>query len=288
VVAPPFEYLRVDSYQSTVDTLVRYGGGAKILAGGQSLMPLLNQRLLRPTALIDIGETDDRGPSLHGGTLHLPGLTRQRALVESPVVRRHCPLLTAAAGYIGNIRVRTRGTVAGSLAHAGPAAELGVASLALGARVSLLGPAGERVEAAEDFFLGQGTTACAHDEVITGVTIPLAPRSGWSFLETALRAQDAAVVAVAALIDIRAGDDRVAGVRLALGGVADRPVLLLPALAGSIVDDALLRDVAAAVAECVSAYSDVRASAAYRKRLVAVLTRRALRQAFDRAKGIEQ
>jgi CO/xanthine dehydrogenase FAD-binding subunit len=287
MVAPPFEYVRVDSYQSAVDTLVWHGAGAKILAGGQSLMPLLNQRRLRPTALIDIGETDDRGPSSRDGTLHLPGLTRQRALVESHLVRRHCPLL-AAAGHIGNIRVRTRGTVAGSLAHAAPAAELGVASLALGARVSILGPSGERVVAAEDFFLGQGTTACTRDEVITDVTIPPATHGGWSFLETSLRAQDAAVVAVAALIDVRPGDDRVADVRLALGGVADRPVLVLPALAGSTVDDALVRDLAAAVAESVSPYSDVRASAAYRKRLVAVLTRRALRQAFDRARGIEQ
>jgi carbon-monoxide dehydrogenase medium subunit len=278
----------MDSYQSTVDTLVRYGAGAKILAGGQSLLPLLNQRRLRPTALVDIGETDDRSPSLRNGTLHLPGLTRQRALVESPVVRRHCPLLSAAAAHIGNIRVRTRGTVAGSLAHAAPAAELGVAALALGARMSLLGPAGERVVTAEDFFLGQGTTACAHDEVITDVTIPLAPRCGWSFLETSLRAQDSAVVAVAALIDVRPGDDRVADVRLALGGAADRPVLVLPGLAGSTVEDVLARDLAAAVAESVSPYSDVRASAAYRKRLVAVLTRRALRQAFDRAKGIGQ
>jgi carbon-monoxide dehydrogenase medium subunit len=277
----------MDSYQSTVDTLVRYGAGAKILAGGQSLLPLLNQRRLRPTALVDIGATDDRSPSLRNGTLHLPGLTRQRALIESPVVRRHCPLLTAAAAHIGNIRVRTRGTVAGSLAHAAPAAELGVASLALGARVSLLGPAGERVVTAEDFFLGQGTTACAPDEVITDITIPLAPRCGWSFLETSLRAQDSAVVAVAALIDVRPGDDRVGDVRLAVGGAADRPVLVLPALAGSTVDDAAVRDLAAAVAESVSPCSDVRASAAYRKRLVAVLTRRALRQAFDRGKGIE-
>jgi CO/xanthine dehydrogenase FAD-binding subunit len=286
VVASPFEYLRADSYQSAVHALARYGAGAKILAGGQSLVPLLSQRHLRPAALIDIGEADDRGPSSSDGTLHLPGLTRQRALAESPVVRQNCPLLAVAAEYIGNIRVRTRGTLAGSLAHALPAAELCVASLALGGRVSLLGPAGGRVVPAEDFFAGQGTTACAPDEVITDVTIPPAPRSGWSFLETSLRAQDSAVVAVAALIRLRPGEDRVADVRLALGGVADRPVLVLPALSGATVDDALARELAATVAASVSPPTDARASAAYRKRLLAVLARRALRQAFDRARGI--
>jgi CO/xanthine dehydrogenase FAD-binding subunit len=288
VVSVPFEYIRVVSYDEAVQALCDHDEDAKLLAGGQSLVPMLNLRLVRPTVLIDINAADTREPYLDSGRLVLPALTRHAQLLAHPAVRRAAPLLSAAARYIGNVRVRNRGTLGGSLAHADPTGELACAALALDASVVVRGPHGEREIAMADLFDGYLSTRLEQEDVITGVHVPVGRRAlGWSFQEVARRASDFAVVAAAACVEVDPGHGAVRHARVGLAGVADRVVLAEPAAVGSIVGtvptDAALAEVARTVAEATSPESDVHASGAYRRRLVAVLTRRALAEAIGRA-----
>ncbi len=290
MVAVAFDYLAVGSYTEAVARLGEYGDEAKIIAGGQSLLPLLNLRLARPAGLIDINAADQRQPAAEDGLLRLPALTRHRVLLEHPLVRRHCPLLAGAVRHVGNVRVRNRGTVGGSLAHADPTSEIGSCALALGAQVVARGPGGERVIAAAHLFVTYLTTALAEAEVITDVVVPVAgPRQGWAFHEMVRRTSDFAIVGVAAWLELPTGSDAVSAVRVALAGVADRVVLVPPdlvsPLVGSVPGDAEFASAAAAIAGSVDPGSDVHASAGYRRRLTEVLTARALREAYHRAQG---
>ena len=192
---------------------------------------MLNLRLAHPELLIDINAADDRQPSVAGGMLALPALTRHRVLLEHDLVRRHCPLLAAAVGHVGNVRVRNRGTVGGSLAHADPTSEIGSCALATGAQVIARGPGGERTVPASELFVSYWTTALAESEIITDVLIPAArPRQGWSFQEMVRRTSDFAIVAVAALVELDERADTIAAARVALAGVADRVMLADPEL----------------------------------------------------------
>jgi aerobic carbon-monoxide dehydrogenase medium subunit len=293
MVAPAFEYVAAGSYDEAVRLLAENGEEAKILAGGQSLMPMLNLRLAHPGLLIDINPADPRPPSvaLHnsGGLLRLPALTRHRVLLEHDLVRQHCPLLADAVRHVGNVRVRNRGTIGGSLAHADPTSEIGCCALATGARVVVHGPAedgpSDRVVPVSELFAGYWTTTLADAEIITDVLIPVArPRQGWSFHEMVRRTSDFAIVAVAATVDLAERANVIAAARVALAGVADRVVLADPELAGATADEDL--DAAAArVAERLEPADDVHASGEYRRRLARVLTARALRQARARAAG---
>jgi len=285
MVAPAFEYAAAGSYDEAVRLLAagnKAGGEeAKILAGGQSLMPMLNLRLAHPGLLIDINPADQRGPSVTDSTLRLPALTRHRVLLEHDLIRQHCPLLADAIRYVGNVRVRNRGTIAGSLAHADPTSEIGCCALATGARVVALGPAGERTVPASDLFAGYWSTTLEPEEIITDVLIPAArPRQGWSFQEMVRRTSDFAIVAVAVIFNLaeRSGDP--ASATVALAGVADRVVLADPQL---LTDDP--EESAARIAESLDPADDVHASGAYRRRLARVLTARALREASARAAG---
>jgi aerobic carbon-monoxide dehydrogenase medium subunit len=289
MVAAPFEYMSVDSYEDAVAALSEHDEDAKLLAGGQSLVPMLNLRLARPTLLIDINGADAREPFLDSGRLVLPALTRHAQLLADPAVRCNAPLLSAAARYVGNVRVRNRGTIGGSLAHADPTGELSCAALALDATAAVRGRRGEREIGVEDLFVGYLSTRLEQDEVISELRVPLRrPASGWSFHEVARRASDFAVVAAAASVEVDPGSGTVRRARVGLAGVADRVVLADPAAVASIVgtvpSDADLAAVAAAVAEATSPDSDVHASGGYRKRLAAVLTRRALAEAIGRAR----
>ena len=215
--------------------LAETGDDAKILAGGQSLMPMLNLRLAHPELIIDINAADDRQPSVAGGMLRLPALTRHRVLLEHDLVRRHCPLLAAAVWHVGNVRVRNRGTIGGSLAHADPTSEIGCCALATGAQVVVRGPRGDRTVPASELFAGYWSTTLASAEIITDVLIPAArPHQGWSFHEMVRRTSDFAIVAVAVTVDLaeRTGDP--AAARVALAGVADRVVLAGPQLLTAI------------------------------------------------------
>jgi aerobic carbon-monoxide dehydrogenase medium subunit len=292
MVAPVFEYVAAGSYDEAVRLLAAgaaRGDEAKILAGGQSLMPMLNLRLAHPELLIDINPADRREPSVEvhnsRGLLRLPALTRHRVLLEHDLVRWHCPLLADAVRHVGNVRVRNRGTIGGSLAHADHTSELGCCALATGAQVVVRGPNGERTVPVGELFAGYWTTTLAPAEIITDVLIPVArPRQGWSFHEMVRRTSDFAIVAVAVTVNLAERSNVIAAATVALAGVADRVVLADPELAGATADEDL--DAAAArIAERLEPPDDVHASGEYRQRLARVLTARALRQARARAAG---
>jgi len=279
MVAPAFEYIAAGSYDEAVRLLAENGEEAKILAGGQSLMPMLNLRLAHPGLLIDINPADQRPLTLENEILLLPALTRHRVLLEDPTVRQHCPLLAEAVRHVGNVRVRNRGTIAGSLAHADPTSEIGCCALATGARILARGPDGERTVPASDLFAGYWSTTLDPDQIITDVLIPAArPRQGWSFQEMVRRTSDFAIVAVAVIFNLAERSGAPASATVALAGVADRVVLA----DSELVDDDP-EQTAARIADTLDPPDDVHASGAYRRRLVRVLTARALREASARA-----
>jgi aerobic carbon-monoxide dehydrogenase medium subunit len=286
MVAPAFEYVAAASYDDAVHLLASSaadGGEAKILAGGQSLMPMLNLRLAHPDLLIDLNPADQRPPSLDGNNLRLPALTRHRVLLEHDLVRQHCPLLADAIRYVGNVRVRNRGTIGGSLAHADHTSEIACCALAAGARVVARGPAEDgyrdRTVPASDLFAGYWTTTLHPAEIITDVLIPVArPRQGWSFQEMVRRTSDFAIVAVAAIVNLAERTGAIASATVALAGVADRVVLADPQLLTGDPDET-----AARIADTLDPPDDVHASGEYRRRMARVLTARALREASARA-----
>jgi aerobic carbon-monoxide dehydrogenase medium subunit len=289
MVAAPFGYQRVTSFQEAALALRERGEDAKVLAGGQSLVPMLNLRIARPAWLIDINPVGAGPIEDQGGRLRVPALTRHRAIEAAEVVRRRCPILAAAAGRVGNVRTRTRGTVGGSLAHADPAAELPCVAVALGAEVTVQGPDGARDLAVDDLLVSYLTTTLAPDEVVTEVRVPtLGPRAGWSFQELCRRSSDWMVVGVAAVVELDA-DGQVAGASVAFGGVAERPwpvpaEVLADLLGGPPAEERLAR-VADGAADLLDPDDDVHASGAYRRRMAAVLGRRALAEATARARG---
>jgi carbon-monoxide dehydrogenase medium subunit len=282
MVAPAFDYVAAGSYEEAVRLLAASAERdqeAKILAGGQSLMPMLNLRLAHPELLIDINPADQRQPSITREMLRLPALTRHRVLLEHDLVRQHCPLLADAIRYVGNVRVRNRGTIAGSLAHADPTSEIGCCALAAGARVVARGPHGERTVLASDLFAGYWSTTLDPAEIITDVLIPAArPRQGWSFQEMVRRTSDFAIVAVGVIFNMAERSGEPASATVALAGVADRVVLADPELLNDDPDESAVR-----IAESLDPPDDVHASGAYRRRVARVLTARALRQASARA-----
>jgi CO/xanthine dehydrogenase FAD-binding subunit len=211
--------------------------------------------------------------------LRLPALTRHRLLLEHDLVRQHCPLLAEAIRYVGNVRVRNRGTIGGSLAHADPTSEIGCCALAAGARVVVRGPRGERTVPVSDLFAGYWSTTLDPAEIITDVLIPAArPRQGWSFQEMVRRTSDFAIVAVSVIFNLAERTGEPASATVALAGVADRVVLADPELLDDDPDES-----AARVADSLDPPDDVHASGAYRRRLARVLTARALREASARA-----
>jgi len=283
-----FEYQVADCWDEAVELLTLWAGEAKILAGGQSLVPMMNLRLTAPGALIDISRIRSDGPYLDGDDLVIPAMTRHADVLGSPLVRQHCPLLTRAVSLVGNVRVRNRGTFGGSLAHADPTGEIPCSVLAAGGRITLQGPRGTRVVSAGDFFVTYLTTAAEPDEVLTEARIPLrGPNTRWSFEEQVRRFSDFATVEVAVAADLAADGHTVDRLDVVLGGVADRPLsldrdMLAPLVGVSAGTDAVRR-VAEAAAQGIDPESDVHASADYRRRLTRVLTERALTRALEPA-----
>jgi carbon-monoxide dehydrogenase medium subunit len=287
MVAAPFDYVSVSRYEEAVAALVEHGDEAKLIAGGQSLVPMMNLRLVRPSVLVDLNAIPSRPIASEGRTLTLPGLTRHRSLLEDPVVSRHCPLLAEATRHVGNIRVRSRGTIGGSLAHGDPTSEIGASAVVLDAQIVVQGPGGLRRIPVRQLFVSYLTTTLDPTEVITEVVVPAAPpRAGWGFAEMVRRSSDLAIVAVATQVALEQEADIVASVDVALAGVSDKVLLVEPALTapllGATGGDAVLATVGAAIAESLSPDSDVHASGDYRRRLVEVLTRRALGDALAR------
>jgi aerobic carbon-monoxide dehydrogenase medium subunit len=283
---PPFAYFRPDSAEEAVALLASHGDDAKILAGGQSLVPLLNFRMLRPGVLIDINRVS--GLDLvagHGDGLRIGALNRHHALEMSPLVRQRFPLIAAAMGHVAHLAIRNRGTIGGSLAHADPAAELPMLALLLDAEIHTQSAAGAGCQPADGFFAAPLTTTLAADEIVTEIVLPaLPPHTGWGFEEFARRHGDFAIAAAAATMTLSAG--RVAVARLAVAGVGPTPLRLRAveaALSGHAPAPALLAEAARQLRDFVEPNTDLHASADFRRHLAVALSERALTAAWRRA-----
>lgn len=283
----PFTYAAPATVEEALALLAEYGEAAKLLAGGQSLMPLMNLRLARPQYVIDLNRITGLDYIREAdGALTVGAMTRQRSLERTALVQQHYPLLHEAVRHIGHVAIRNRGTVGGSIAHADPAAELPAVLLAYGGGVQVQGPRGTRQIAADELFLTYLTTALEPEEILTEVRFPGWPDgTGWCFMEESRRHGDFAMVGVAVLLTLDSAR-QCSRVAVALCGVGDRPhkVAAAPALLrGHPVDEARIREVAQAVAAEIEPEGDLHASAAFRRHLSTVLTQRALRQAAARA-----
>lgn len=283
---PPFDYYAPVTVEEALELLVRYGGEAKVLAGGQSLMPLLNFRLTRPAALVDLNRIPDLAYIReHDGWLYLGAMTRQRTIELSPLVRQRVPLLAEATRWVGHLPIRTRGTIGGSLAHADPAAEYPAVLTALEGEVVVRGPRGQRLLGAGALFQSYLTTSLAPDEILTEVRLPATPPgTGVAFEEFARRHGDFAIVGVAALVTVDGEECRQA--RLAAAGAGPTPVRLRAAeeiLERRGLGDEAIAAAAARASELVQPDSDLHASADYRRHLTRVLATRALTRARARA-----
>jgi carbon-monoxide dehydrogenase medium subunit len=285
---PPFEYRSPTTIDETVSLLAEYGDEAKVLAGGQSLLPLLAMRLGRPEFLIDINRVDELAGITVNGVLTIGALTRHRAGERSPEVRASVPLLAAALGNVGHDAIRTRGTIGGSVAHADPSAEMPTIVRTLGGTLTATSSRGSRQIAAEDFFQGFLMTSLEPDELLTSIELPIAgPRSGWSFKEFSRRSGDFALVGVAVALELDA-NGAVAEARIGLLGVAGEPARATAAeavLVGATPGDEAFAAAAAAAQGEVSPTADLHGTAAYREHLTGVLVRQGLAEAFARAEG---
>lgn len=280
----PFRYARPRTVAETVRVLADAGGEGKILAGGQSLVPMLNMRLARPSLVIDLNAVHglDVITASTAGGLRIGALVRHADLAASPLVRERAPLLAEAARHIGHTAIRNRGTLGGSLAHADPAAELPAAAVALDASLVIVGRRGTRMVPASDFFVGLLTTALEADEILTEIHIPPG-RDAWGFAELARRPGDYALVGVAAVV--ATNNDRGESARIVAFGIGDRPVRLRAAegvLVGAPLDAGCAQVAGSAAYEVSAPADDLHASGAYRRHLTAVLTEQAVADAINR------
>jgi carbon-monoxide dehydrogenase medium subunit len=287
----PFEYYAPTTVEEALAHLAKYGWDAKMLAGGQSLIPMMNFRLAQPSVLVDLNNISELSyiqPTRDGG-LRLGAMTRQRQVEHDPVVAETAPMIHEAMPKIAYPQIRNRGTFGGSIAHADPSAELVAASVALKGSFRLRSRRGERWVPAEEFFVGLFATVLEPDELLMEVVLPPMPqRSGWSFLEVARRHHDFALVGVAAvvIVDKQGGCEQA---RLVYFSVSDSPVEAQRAadvLRGQEPTPEAIGEAAEIAGEVdVNPNSDINASAEYRRHLVKVLGKRALGQAFERARS---
>ena len=284
---PPFDYRRPETLDEALALLSEHGDAAKVLAGGQSLVPMLNLRLLHPGLLVDI----NRLPALDhvrldGGQLRVGALARHKAVHESPAMREACPLMAAAYAHVAHGPIRNRGTLCGNLCHADPASEMPAVMRMCDAEFVLRSVAGERIVGASEFFTGALSTAARPDELLVELRVPRAPAGrGWSFQEVSTRKGDFATVAVGATVE-RAGT-ACGDVRLGIAGVGDGPHRAQRAedsLRGAAPDEEAFRRAAAIAADDVEPGEDYHADADYRRDLVRALARRALAEAFSRCR----
>jgi CO/xanthine dehydrogenase FAD-binding subunit len=277
--AAAFDYLRASSWNEAVQRLTELGDEAHVIAGGQSLVPMMMLRFSAPSALVDIGGVDERTIALEDGTLVLSALVRHVDLEHSAIVAEHAPMLTQAVRQIGNVRVRQRGTIGGSLAHGEPAAELPCVLIAHGASLHALGPDGERTIAVNDLTVMQLMTTLGEGELITRVEVPaLTAGQGSCFLEMARRPGDFAMVNVAAIVSLDESGACTAA-RLVLGAVGRRPIDVsdaAQALVGHAIDEEASEAVGAAVAADAEVTPSSHAGIAYRREMAGVQVARAL------------
>jgi CO/xanthine dehydrogenase FAD-binding subunit len=285
---PPFEYEDPRTVDETLALLAEHGEDAKILAGGQSLVPLLNFRLARPERLIDVNNVTELDHlRIDGGVLRIGALLRHSALERSEEAAAAVPLLREAVRLVGHAQIRNRGTVGGSIAHADPAAELPAAMAALDARFRVRSKRGERLLGAEELFVTHLTTSLEPDELLTEIEVPIPqPGTGFAFVEFARRHGDFALGGAAVLIRLE-GDAICRCASVALLAAAPTPVRARAAeefLEGRRLDEETAREAAALAVEDVHPTGDIHGSSEYRQGLIEALTRRALGAAAERAK----
>jgi aerobic carbon-monoxide dehydrogenase medium subunit len=290
VKLPPFEYRLAGSVEEVIGLLAEWGDEAKVLAGGQSLVPLLSFRLARPSYLIDINTITELSHITHGTGLELGAMVRHRQAEHSVEVRAGAPMLAGAVRFIGHAAIRNRGTVGGSVAHADPAAELPTVLAALGGEVIATSVRGTRTIPVELFFQGFLTTALEPDELVIGIGLPpWSPSTGWAFNEFSRRSGDFAICGVATVIGL-GPDDRIRHAALVFSGVGGAPVRAVEAergLIGEMPSPALWASAAEQAAVGIDPPSDLHGSAAYRRQLARVLARRSLLEAYARAGSLQ-
>jgi carbon-monoxide dehydrogenase medium subunit len=283
--ASAFSYARATSVGNALELLAAHGDGAKVLSGGQSLMPAMNLRLISPQLLVDIGAIDElRGIEVRGDILHIGALTRHVDLARSPEIAAHAPLLTAAIAHVAHPAIRNRGTLGGSLAHADPASELPACMVALDATIIVSGQGGERRIAAKDFFTGIYETALSTQELLVAVELPVARKNSAHFFhEFARRHGDYAIVGMAAQALVQR--DVFADLRVAFFAVGDRPVSAKAAstLINVAVTPAALSDASAALDGELDPHEDQQASASMRRHLAKVLLARGVSALLGRS-----
>jgi carbon-monoxide dehydrogenase medium subunit len=274
--ASAFAYARATSVSNALELLHAHRDRAKVLSGGQSLMPTMNLRLISPELIVDIGELVElRGIAMSGEVLRIGALTRHAELARSPEIATHAPLLTEAIAHVAHPAIRNRGTLGGSLAHADPASELPACMLALNATVIIRGQGGERRIAAQDFFTGIYETALSPEELLVAVELPVARKNSVHYFhEFARRHGDYAILGLAAQAMLQG--DGFADLRLALFAVGDRPVLAKAAkrFVGTAVTPAVLSDACSALGGELDPHDDQQASASMRRHLAKVLLAR--------------
>lgn len=284
----PLEYVSVRTVDEAMEALARYDGAARPLAGGQSLVPLLNMRLMRPAAVIDI--TPIAGLDqvvVDAGVVRVGALARYSSLERSPTVREHLPLVARAVPFVGDRQIRNRGTLGGALCHADPAGEMALCAVTLDARLTVARRAGRRQLRADEFFLGPYTTALEADEILVEASFPDGAGTVGAIAEHARRHGDFAVVSVAAA-GLAGEGDTWRWVRLGLGAVADRPIYARRAselLSGAALDAEVIREAAQRCVEDADPSSDVRASAEYRRHLIPIYVERVLMALRERRRA---
>ena len=282
---PPFRYVRAGSLEDALSTLASEGDEARLLAGGQSLIAMMNLRLVRPSSLVDVNGVSELDYIRSGNaTLTVGALTRLSAAEASKEIAGACPLMSEAIGHIAHRPIRNRGTVGGNLSHADPSSELPAVALAVDAQMVVQKNGSARRVAAEDFFVGALTTSMAPDEALTAIEVPLAPDGqGWSFMEVSPRKGDYALVGVAVTLSVE--DGRCTVCRVVYTGNGDRARRIPEAesaMVGEAAGAATFDAAGEAAGRHIEPNSDLHASEQYRRDIASALTRRALARAAVR------
>ena len=283
-----FDYIAPNSLEAAVEAIAAANGDGKVLAGGQSLMPLLNFRMTRPTVVVDLMHIPGMSfIELRGNAVAIGAMTRHADLEFSDLVAQKLPVMAAAMRHVAHLAIRNKGTIGGSLSHADPAAELPMLAVFYGATLKVQGSNGRRDIAAEDFFVSALTNCLDPDEIVFEIDFPvLASHAGWAFEEVARRFGDFALACIAVSFDVL--DDQIAEARVAVMGVADTPRRLREAeqaLKGARRGPEAAARFAEVVRSCLSPPSDIHVSAEYRKNLIGALAERAFTTAWTRAVG---
>jgi aerobic carbon-monoxide dehydrogenase medium subunit len=281
----PFIYERSSKLDDVLDTLDKYGDDCKILAGGQSLIPMMNLRILKPERLVDINALSELDyVRIEGNNLLIGGLTRHTTLRESSIVNEHCPLMSEAYLNVAHRPVRNRGTIGGNLSHAYPASEMPAVTQAVDASMLMLSKAGQREIEAKDFFIGAMETPMEANELLAEIRIPIKPPGqGWSFMEVSPRKGDFAMLGVATTLMVKDGvckDVRI--VHCGVGDRAERVIEVEDMLIKQKASEQLFREAGEKASLIIDPESDFHADEAYRRDLMKTLTRRTLMKALER------